>query len=620
MKLLSKFWLGVLGSAIGLDALAFQPQIISGAEHGVCEVVRQHYEHLFNSDNLKTQGITTTDDVHVPEFEVTGNDETRKYFYTAEVNFYGQKKVMLFYQRPFNWRGNAHSGYLLLKQDVEQVKETLIDTGQSPNHYFFPCRGDIQDYKEHWSWWFNKPFQHQERWYSFEEYGDFHRDDGLRKVYLIDENMTSKEVCNIKIFKSFDEDVAELPVFAAYKKSTEAMLVSPGDCGTSTPEVHAKWRGRYFASLAAIRPWALKLTWQHDDYQWNQNKYESQAKHLHNWQFTDVWSQREYAVYENLKLDAERELTQYYTEKFSYKPDRASRLANDVIKGLPSSYYSLAVFNNEDKDFTGFAEMLNGTFDGWGSVKELMALKYGEQMDIAALTLMIDTPELYENLPKEYHPDNIKTFYGKNLLMFAAHMNNYDAVEYLLSKGWAVNAVTKLTEQSFCRPVLQRVNRSALTYAAENASVYLMQRLIDAGADITVKDSQGNGLDFYLQRNPRLSDDEKSLSFKALLKRYNGKGKPRPSFNCDVKLNVIESAICDNEGLAIYDQELNSQYQSLRGIPSVAAMLPKSQIAWLRRRNSECMVFSEEQKLNGCIARLTRARIRYLEYLSASAG
>ena len=155
MKLFSKFWLGVLGSAFGLDALAFQPKIISGAEHGVCEVVRQHYEHLFNSDSLKTQGITTTDNVYVPEFEVAGDDEARRYFYTAEVDFYGQKKVMLFYQRPFNWRGNAYSGYLLPMQEVEQVKNNLSETGQSPRHNFFPPHDTVQSDQEYWSWRFN---------------------------------------------------------------------------------------------------------------------------------------------------------------------------------------------------------------------------------------------------------------------------------------------------------------------------------------------------------------------------------------------------------------------------------------------------------------------------------
>ena len=472
-----------------------------------------------------------------------------------------------------------------------------------------------------WTLTFNKPFRFKGQWHVLDEYGDFHRDDGLRKVYLIEENMTSKAVCNIKIFKNFDDtDAAKLPFFTAYKKSTEAMLVSPGDCGTSTPEVHARWQGQYFASLAAIRPWALKLTWQSDDVQWNQHLYDSQAKHLQHWQFTDIWSQREYSVYEDLQIDAEQELTHHYTKEFNYKPERASLLAKDVIRGLPSSYYSLAVFNNVEKDFSSFERMLNGTFDDWDSVKSLMELKYGEKMDIAALTLMIDVPTQYQNLQNEFQSNNIKTFYGKDLLMFAAHMNNYDAVDYLLNSDWPVDRVTALTEQFYCGPKLQRVNRSALTYAAENASVYLMQRLVDAGADITIKDSQGNGLDYYLKLNPRLSDEERSVGINTLLKRYKDKdkGKPQPSFDCKLKLNAIEATICKHQGLAIYDQELHAWYQSLRSIPSLSTILPKSQIAWLRRRNSECKAFTDEQQLNACIARVTRARIRYLDYLSTT--
>lgn len=43
----------------------------------------------------------------------------------------------------------------------------------------------------------------------------------------------------------------------------------------------------------------------------------------------------------------------------------------------------------------------------------------------------------------------------------------------------------------------------------------------------------------------------------------------------------------------------------------------KSQIRWTKSRYKECASFENKNSLNACIARETRARIRYLEYLGA---
>ena len=145
-----------------------------------------------------------------------------------------------------------------------------------------------------------------------------------------------------------------------------------------------------------------------------------------------------------------------------------------------------------------------------------------------------------------------------------------------------------------------------------------MKLLVDAGSDTKIKDSKGNDLDYYIKLNPRFSDEEKDLGFDGILRRNSNKKSVRPSFSCEANLNSIEIEICNSNGLAIYDRELNNNYISALRNTKISGDLKTSQIKWIKRRNNECGTFAESDKLVACIARTTRARIRYLEYLQSA--
>jgi hypothetical protein len=107
--------------------------------------------------------------------------------------------------------------------------------------------------------------------------------------------------------------------------------------------------------------------------------------------------------------------------------------------------------------------------------------------------------------------------FGKTTLMFAAHLDNLPAARILVEKGADVNATTlpQRPEDGY-ELQIQFWSRSALMYAAENASLKMISYLLKAGADATAQDSGGRGMLDYLGRNEGLSEKDKSKAAKML--------------------------------------------------------------------------------------------------------
>ena len=201
--------------------------------------------------------------------------------------------------------------------------------------------------------------------------------------------------------------------------------------------------------------------------------------------------------------------------------------------------------------------------------------------------------------------------FGKTPLMTAAHFNRPDAIRTLLRSKADVNA---RTDESFsdCGYQINRGERTALMYAAENAGLEVIRLLLDAGADTTDKDSQGNGLEFYLARNPRFSG---VLNFESVVRlAAQPASEDAPSFSCLGQLSDIEAAICKDETLRLLDRDIAEAYsQLLRRTDSIRA----EQRAWLAERKS-CREFGGEA-MTGCLQDLLYARLRYLNARIADA-
>ena len=93
---------------------------------------------------------------------------------------------------------------------------------------------------------------------------------------------------------------------------------------------------------------------------------------------------------------------------------------------------------------------------------------------------------------------NTKNNFDKTPLMTAAHLNNYFAVKKLLEAGARVNDET-VPDRKNRRSGIRHVKRTALMYAAENASLKMIKLLIETGADKKAQDSQGRSAFEYLE-------------------------------------------------------------------------------------------------------------------------
>jgi ankyrin repeat protein/uncharacterized protein YecT (DUF1311 family) len=204
-------------------------------------------------------------------------------------------------------------------------------------------------------------------------------------------------------------------------------------------------------------------------------------------------------------------------------------------------------------------------------------------------------------------PQGGESGFGKRPLMTAAHMNRPDSVRMLLKHGADPNLRT-VTMISTCGMTIDRGDRTALMYAAENAGTNAMKLLLEAGADPAAKDSKGNGVDFYLAMNPRFSPEETRLDVKALVQLKHGKLR-EPGFECAKATTKIEKTICGDEILRMMDGEMTDAY--LRWQRTRGGEAKDDQRQWIRSRDASCNS-GDKQKDIGCLQDKTRARVRYL--------
>lgn len=531
-------------------AKKFIPLILEGEDLPVCQQVIGHYKDIYKSNETTTKGITTSAEIYIPEF-TTHELPEEKFIQKANITIDGKEKTLVFFSRWLGWRGQIHTGYMINPDDdLSSLTKELEENDSNKKTPFFYPMGQLK-YGSDFSWWINLPFKFQDNWYTLEDFGDFQRHKAIRNVYQLHADSTSSKVCSLQIYKNFeDEKQTELPYFSAYIHSVKKILLSPGDCGTSTPESYAKSNGELFVSTALLRPWAIANNLQKTS---RTDLKKQLSKHFDHWKYTDIWTYRESESFDYLAIDATSELKDYYITQFAYPPQYAEQLAKTFIQEIPFSYYSLGVYEDADKDYSWLQKMVDGQFNNWLEIEDLTKLQHGKIADIA-FSLMLDNPQQFTANPT-LPIDKIENYYKKNLLMYAVHMNNYDTVEWLLKNDFPLNRKTFL-EHSMCTVYPERINRSALTYAAENSSIHLIKLLIDAGEKPDIIDNKGNNLDFYLKQNPRFTDEEKQLGIEGLVDKYKD-AVIQPSFNCNQKLGKIESTICNNKGLSIYDKELN---------------------------------------------------------------
>ncbi|OIR13747.1 ankyrin repeat protein [mine drainage metagenome] len=557
----------------------------------------------------------------------------------------GKKQVVIYRSDQFNWKGNWHYAYVFQSEKefnaaLEKIKGVWTTVPQD-SQYPSPKKPDLgaqqyypsaiaDDKTEHQTgdvWAEHTLLSWHNKYYFFAGNTAFDRLHPFElSLYRLHGNGTISEACRVGI-KGDKEAYAKFlatPGVGSLIKVIRTMGAGGEDCGTMHSGLQHDAQAAAAERRAASRPWAVSIE---QNSMTAGNPYyvfdDRTKKYLEYWSLDDSWSRREYQTFEEHIRPAEVGVAEYLAKEFAMEPGKAKSEAVRVVEELIGARFILPnqfEMTQESRDlyFGDYSivdalvgrdkDALNSMLANPASItyprNQAYVQESGPEALSEAVANAVEWPYgLTKMLGAGASPNQANEF-GKTPLMVAAHLDRPDSVRTLLLAHADVKAVTRNVAAS-CSNGFERVERSALTYAAENASPIVIKLLLDAGADPSIRDSQGNGLDYYLSKNPRLTAKEQKLGVSGIAKiadRFSG-----PSFNCRDARTEIEKTICASEVLRIFDFEIARAYEALRAKQSALAVA--DQRDWIKRRNALCSGGSLSED---CLAEVMRTRIRYL--------
>ena len=324
---------------------------------------------------------------------------------------------------------------------------------------------------------------------------------------------------------------------------------------------HDVWAYRWGLNETALhqtvyRPWVLEAIE-------TTNLYSNDPPISEKMDFLDVWATRgpwEWQQVEALPEARQRAMeayANYFQVTFKYGVEKAGRLAGHTVDNLIRTYFSGASIydpgqtqevlverarsvlaeadsiSDERKRYQklscvgNYINLMLLTGQPWDEVK-LLVERWTEIRDT---NLGMRSRECWELSHADpflsyaiFRPDDLPklvglgfevdetNWFGKTPLMHAAHLDQIEAVKTLIELSAQVNRRTHIEFEPPERdpgPAIKHRGRTALMYAAENASADLVKLLLDKGADPNIKDSQGWTALNYLERNDDLTRREK---------------------------------------------------------------------------------------------------------------
>ena len=278
--------------------------------------------------------------------------------------------------------------------------------------------------------------------------------------------------------------------------------------GTLNPLRRLQLSNRTSRRNAAFRPWALKTPY---------NTRDALNYSLENWSFSDPWSRRVYLDIAELHEKAVKETVQ------SIRPILAGNLSAEDAEPYAEEIIWRAVgahFIFPSGGYPGLKRVQENPavarlYRDVETPSDLRAVFDDAGHDAGKaeyLFALIDKPRLLPHMTELGADINARDAYGKTALMYAAQLNNEDAVDMLLSLGADINLKTFKAEPSYgYRDVCRTAHghgRTALTYAAASASHRIVERLIKAGADTSA--TVGNrSIANFLDANTQLTERQR---------------------------------------------------------------------------------------------------------------
>ncbi len=397
-------------------------------------------------------------------------------------------------------------------------------------------------------------------------------------------------------------------------KSFLQVISTIGDQGPKrgTMVIKHNWEANAAVDRAAFRPWAVsRATKDPEDILWGSYyRYNERMKRfLEDWSYLDVWSRREYQTFLQHVDPAVAGLEKYYVSAFGLTKKNAKKTARRVIEEVIAAWLLVPRDYNPERDLYNLERpplnqpILNRDRE---ALKDVLRYNRTGHIEISlALHVAVEWEEGMQLLLAAGADPNAVNEFGKTPLMTAAHMNRPDTVRMLLSHGADPNRRTgKHKYGEYYSPI----QRTALMYGAENAGTAVMRLLLDAGASPDERDSKGDEIGDYLMRNPRLTDAEKRMDIRELVRTSSGL-PIEPGFDCKKAKGLVEKSICSDEVLRIFDGEMADAYR--RWVRLAGDDARNDQRQWLKYRKTSC-TGKDGNVILGALQDQTRSRIRYL--------
>ena len=467
-----------------------------------------------------------------------------------------ENKSFVFQSKTIGWRGPFHRIWL-----IEDVKLDSLISGMGDKQKIVPIDGSgaqliYPDEERVFHSYVTNLFQFKDNFYTVSS----------DEVHRLNEEK-SELVCKFGLQTSFKSQQ-----IAALEEAANASLMTNGVTGIfqyygSKGNQHRKVIGGFDNALK--KPWLVKVNKdgecfknKHID---NCSKNKNVEAVLEQFASLDPWSYREVQAIREHMNGVRYVLSHYYINELKVEEAIADGMAAQAIYNFIEKTVYLHPF-----------------------------IQYGNDKS--------------EKTSDPYTLDDVNgslssNWFNKTELMWAAHFNDYDATQRLLKKD---SSVFDVTASSNNYASVKYLNRSALTYAIENATLPVIQSLLRVGADKNIKDSDGNGLQHYLNKNNLLTDSIESIVAVST-------ADVKASFDCKLARSKQEKAICSSKGLSVYDAQLGALYKSVRATkkyPEIKSL----QRTWLKSLRRECSM-ERQSELTKCMKRRYRSRIKYLNNL-----
>lgn len=618
----------------GYARYPFLPEIKESKNDKLCAIINQAYIERFKSDQIGSaftvnagtyQGVSKIQnnldhpDISWVVWEPMDGFTGRGLVLVAKADAFSSNSRFVLHIRNHSWRGDIYTIYLANDANLMDLIGQLNQKDEIEGYPVIYPAGNLR-YGGTWTWWLNDIFLFEGRYFYIGEIDTFDRHKGIRHVYQVYPDGATDSVCTLKIIKTLDEIFEEqrLPVYSAMLNTINNIHGRGNKACAGTMNAHARSRGfgNEVNTRLVFRPWTPA------GLAYRSYSYKQILSFLEDWALGGIWNLREYHTFENYINSAKHELKQYYIHDFGLPNEKAQSLAEQSVHIALSAYMVIPSSYQEFRPsvmLEHLSDISSGKPFEWSIFNQKPA-KIGRNhwshkpgaLNIAA-RLAIDAPKSLDKALEAFPQEEIVNAFSKTLLMYAVHMNHYDSVESLIRRGVDINATTgKHRKSHLCSTIPQRLNRNALHYAAENASIEIIDLLVKSGADVDAKDSKNNDVDFYFRKNPRFTSAEKEKGLRALIKRYAGnKNLFKPGFDCNKAVTRIEKGICSSKTLSIYDRELGTAYRRMLEMSKTVSFDKTDQAAWLRKRDLTCNAIESDIELAVCLLQITRARTRY---------